>query len=210
MRTTIEITTRFCRVGNIIINRSEIANADTSTGNIVMKNGTKYNVPAKVAKHIFNDIPCSEDNAMCMCLGIEDLAANALIRILSRGQAVSESQRFIRFSLLLDYGMAVVKKLTSKGKEATLIYDRESNSMLFRDYSDFFERMTDAEGYAGIHLKKGIQVDDIIKRFIGQIPSSVQLVLSDNAILNKFFVAASPGRDGTIEDIEAAKEGGAK
>jgi hypothetical protein len=127
---------------------------------------------------------------MCMCLGIEDLAANALIRILSRGQAVSESQRFIRFSLLLDYGMAVVKKLTSKGKEATLIYDRESNSMLFRDYSDFFERMTDAEGYAGIHLKKGIQVDDIIKRFIGQIPSSVQLVLSDNAILNKFFVAA--------------------
>lgn len=61
MRTTIEITTRFCRVGNIIINRSEIANADTSTGNIVMKNGTKYNVPAKVAEHIFNDIPCSKE-----------------------------------------------------------------------------------------------------------------------------------------------------
>ena len=129
-------------------------------------------------------------NAMCMYIGIEDLAANALICILSQEQMVSESQKFIRFSVLLDYGMAVVNKLTSKGEEATLIYDRESNSMLFRDYSDFFERKTDAEGYAGIQLKEGIWIDDIIKRFIGQIPSSVQIVLSDDVILRKFFKAA--------------------
>jgi len=127
---------------------------------------------------------------MCMYIGIEDLAANALICILSQRQTVSESQKFIRFSVLLDYGMAVVKKLTSQGEEATLIYDRESNSMLFRDYSDFFERKTDAQGYAGIQLKEGIQVSDIVKRFIGQIPSSVQIVLSDDAILRKFFEAA--------------------
>ena len=127
---------------------------------------------------------------MCMYIGIEDLAANALICILSQGQTVSESQKFIRFSVLLDYGMAVVNKLTSKGEEATLIYDRESNSMLFRDYSDFFERKTDAEGYAGIQLKEGIRISDIIKRFIGQIPSSVQIVLSDDVILRKFFRAA--------------------
>ena len=125
-----------------------------------------------------------------MYIGIEDLAANALIRILSRAQMVSESRKFIRFSLLLDYGMAVVKKLTAKGEEATLIYDRESNSMLFRDYSDFFVRKTDAQGYAGIQLKEGIGVVDIAKRFIGQIPSSVQSVLSDDAILSKFFEAA--------------------
>lgn len=127
---------------------------------------------------------------MCMYIGIEDLAANALIRILSLGQAIPQQRKFIRFSVLLDYGMAVVKKLNAKGEEATLIYDRESNSMLFRDYSDFFERKTDAEGYAGIQLKEGIQVGDIFKRFIGQIPSSVQVVLSDNAILSKFFEAA--------------------
>ena len=127
---------------------------------------------------------------MCMYIGIEDLAANALIRILSLGQMVPQQRKFIRFSVLLDYGMAVVKKLNAKGEEATLIYDRESNSMLFRDYSDFFERKTDEEGYAGIQLKEGIQVGDIFKRFIGQIPSSVQVVLSDNAILSKFFEAA--------------------
>ena len=127
---------------------------------------------------------------MCMYIGIEDLAANALIRILSQRQTVSESQKFIRFSVLLDYGMAVVKKLTAQGEEATLIYDRESNSMLFRDYSDFFERKTDAQGYAGIQLKEGIQVSDIVKRFIGQIPSSIQIVLSDDTILSKFFEAA--------------------
>ncbi len=128
---------------------------------------------------------------MCMCIGIEDLAANALIRILSQGHnKASESQKFIRFSVLLDYGMAVVKKLTSKGEEATLIYDRESNNMLFRDYSDFFERRIDEQGYAGIQLKGGVQIDDLIKRFIGQIPSSVQIVLSDNTILSRFFEAA--------------------
>lgn len=127
---------------------------------------------------------------MCMYIGIEDLAANALISILSCEQEVSESRKFIRFSVLLDYGMAVVKRLTAKGEEATLIYDRESNSMLFRDYSDFFERKTDAQGYAGIQLKEGIGAVDIFKRFIGQIPSSVQSVLSDAVILRKFFEAA--------------------
>ena len=127
---------------------------------------------------------------MCKYIGIEDLAANALIRILSQGQTVSVSNKFIRFSVLLDYGMAVVRKLTSKGEEATLIYDRESNNMLFRDYSDFFERKTDSEGFAGIQLKEGIQITDIFQRFIGQIPSSVQMVLSDNTILCKFFKAA--------------------
>lgn len=131
-----------------------------------------------------------EDFAVCMYIGIEDLAANALIRILSQGKSISEGQKFIRFSVLLDYGMAVVKKLTTKGEEATLIYDRESNNMLFRDYSDFFERKTDAQGYAGIQLKGSIQVGDIVKRFIGQIPSSVQIVLSDNTILSRFFKAA--------------------
>ena len=127
---------------------------------------------------------------MCMYIGIEDLAANALISILSCEQEVSESRKFIRFSVLLDYGMAVVKRLTAKGEEATLIYDRESNSMLFRDYSDFFERKTDDQGYAGIQLKEGIGAVDIFKRFIGQIPSSVQSVLSDAVILRKFFEAA--------------------
>lgn len=129
--------------------------------------------------------------AMCMYIGIEDIAANALIRILSQGHnEASESQKFIRFPVLLDYGMAVVKILTAKGEEATLIYDCESSSMLFRDYSDFFERRIDEQGYAGIQLKKGVQTDDLIKRFIGQIPSSVQVVWSDNTILSRFFEAA--------------------
>ena len=43
-----------------------------------MKNGTKYNVPAKVAKHIFNDIPCSKE--LCE-------AADAAINVLREGGA---------------------------------------------------------------------------------------------------------------------------
>lgn len=127
---------------------------------------------------------------MCMYIGIEDLAANALICILSQGDSLTKENRFIRFSLLLAYGIEAVKVLNSKNEETVLIYSRESNSAFFRDYSDFFERKVDEEGYVGIQLKDGISVKDICIRFIGQIPSVVQDVLSDDEILDKFFKAA--------------------
>lgn len=128
---------------------------------------------------------------MCMYIGIEDLAANALIRLLSQPQKDGTSLRFVRFSTLLDYGMAVVEHLNKKNKPTTLIYNRESNSRLFRDYSAFFERAKDEEGYVGIRLKATIGVEDIALQFIGQIPVDVQNVLADNRILDLFFKAAA-------------------
>ena len=101
-----------------------------------------------------------------MCIGIEDLAANALIWLLQMKQRQPDEQRFIRFSALLDYGMAVVKKLKRNGEEATLIYLRDANSLLFSDYSDFFEEATDAEGWSGIKLRENKTMDDLWRKFI--------------------------------------------
>lgn len=130
-----------------------------------------------------------EDNAMCMYIGIEDLAANALIGILARTQPKDGELKFVRFATLLDYGMAVIRKLKKdSGEDATLIYNRESNSMLFTDYSDFFERHTDDDGYDGIRLRKGKNEHDLFLRFIGSIPVELQNIMADNALISRYVL----------------------
>lgn len=126
---------------------------------------------------------------MCMYIGIEDLAANALIGILARTPQKDGELKFVRFATLLDYGMAVIKKLKKdSGEEATLIYNRESNSMLFTDYSDFFERHTDDDGYDGIQLKKGKNEHDLFLRFIGSIPVELQNIMADSTLIARYVL----------------------
>ena len=124
-----------------------------------------------------------------MYIGIEDLAANALIGILARTQKEDGRPKFVRFSTLLEYGMAVIKKLKKdSGEEATLIYNRESNSMLFTDYSDFFERRTDDDGYDGIQLRQDKTEHDLFLRFIGLIPVDLQKVMADDALIMRYVL----------------------
>lgn len=126
---------------------------------------------------------------MCMYIGIEDLAANALIGILASMPQKDGKLKFVRFATLLDYGMAVIKKLKKdSGEDATLIYDRESNSMLFTDYSDFFERHTDDDGYDGIQLKKGKNEHDLFLRFVGSIPVELQNIMADTMLINRYVL----------------------
>jgi len=129
---------------------------------------------------------------MCMYIGIEDLAANALIGILACTREEVGRPKFVRFATLLDYGMAVIKKLKKdSGEEATLIYNRESNSMLFTDYSDFFERHTDDEGYDGIQLRVGKTEHDLFVRFIGSIPVELQNVMADRTLISRYILKAA-------------------
>lgn len=129
---------------------------------------------------------------MCMYIGIEDLAANALIGILARTREEAGKPKFVRFATLLDYGTAVIRKLKEdSGEEAILIYNRESNSMLFTDYSDFFERHTDETGYDGIKLKDGKNERDLLVRFIGTIPVELQNVMADNKLISKYILKAA-------------------
>ena len=127
-----------------------------------------------------------------MYIGIEDLAANALIGILACTREEVGRPKFVRFATLLDYGMAVIKKLKKdSGEEATLIYNRESNSMLFTDYSDFFERHTDDEGYDGIQLRVGKTEHDLFVRFIGSIPVELQNVMADRPLISRYILKAA-------------------
>ena len=123
---------------------------------------------------------------MCMYIGIEELAANALIRLLP-----TASEKFVRFSTLLQYGLAVTRRYKKdKQDEAILIYSREANRLLFTDYSDFFVPYVDDEGYEGIKLREGNTASDLMSRFIVPLPVDVQAIMADSVLLEKYLNVA--------------------
>lgn len=102
-------------------------------------------------------------------IGIEDLAANALIEKLEKGTGRSVSYRDIE-----EYGARVVRFLSAQGEKAVLILSRDNTNALFRDYSDFFEEMEDG---TGIILKTGKEKEDLICQFRGYLALDVLLAL---------------------------------
>ena len=102
---------------------------------------------------------------MCYYIGIEDLAANALIEILRSKEGSDLSQYRITLRELEKYGAEVVRYLNQeKGEKALLILSRASTTHMFRNYSDFFEEVETDEGTA-IALQKGKTVEDLVEKF---------------------------------------------
>lgn len=98
---------------------------------------------------------------MCFYIGIEDLAANALIEILQT-EKEEMGKHSVTYAELENYGTEVIHYLTNKGEEAVLIFSRESTSFMLRNYSDFFKETEDG---TAIELREGKTVSDLIKRF---------------------------------------------
>ena len=101
---------------------------------------------------------------MCFYIGIEDLAANALIEILKTKEKDQLNQYSVTLAELENYGAQVVRHLNDKGEKAVLILSRESTSLMFKNYSDFFEEVETENGIA-ISLRKGKTVPDLIEKF---------------------------------------------
>ena len=74
---------------------------------------------------------------MCFYIGIEDLAANALIELLQK----EENRSFITYKELERYGTQVVSLLSERGEKAVLLLSRENTNAMFRDYSEFLKRI---------------------------------------------------------------------
>ena len=109
---------------------------------------------------------------MCAYIGIEDLAANALIEILNNKQ--NEEEGFVSYSVLEEYGLEVVKLLSEKGKDAVLILSREETRKMLRNYSDIFVECV-VNGQMGIALKDSVTVEDLIVKFRGYLSFEVLL-----------------------------------
>lgn len=110
---------------------------------------------------------------MCFYIGIEDLAANAMIEMMKKG-----GQRFLTYSEIEMYGAEVVQILKDSGEKAVLILSRENTDALFRNYSEFFEE-SERGGKRGIKLKENKKVEDLIKQFRGYLALDVLLAFMD-------------------------------
>jgi len=104
---------------------------------------------------------------MCYYIGIEDLAANAMIEILEKkqrdGNAI-DMPLSVTLRDLEEYGTEVVRYINQKTDEkALLILSRASTVYMFRNYSDFFEETE--EGESAIRLREGKTVDDLKVKF---------------------------------------------
>lgn len=104
---------------------------------------------------------------MCFYIGIEDLAANALIESISRGR-----KTFLTYKEIESYGARVVKLLNDNNEKAVLILSREHTNELFRNYSDFFEEKL-VDGDIGIELKGDKTVEGLIRQFRGYLAIDV-------------------------------------
>lgn len=113
---------------------------------------------------------------MCFYIGIEDLAANALIESMRRLK-----KRFLTYEEIESYGSKVIEFLNEKNEKAVLILSRESTNALFRNYSDFFEEKEESTGI-GIGLKENVVLEDLIKQFRGYLALDVLMAfVSDSA-----------------------------
>lgn len=119
---------------------------------------------------------------MCFYIGIEDLAANALIELMKKG-----GRRDISYQELEVYGANVVQWLSKKGEKAILILSRDNTNELFRNYSDFFEE-TELENGMGIKLKDGKELNDLIIRFRGYLALDVLLALVNDSVVQALGV----------------------
>ena len=111
---------------------------------------------------------------MSFFIGIEDLAANALIAVLAK-----EDRRFLTYSEIEEYGARVIQILNGKDEKAVLILSRENTNEMYRNYSDFFEEKEE-NNERGIYLKDEKNVDDLITRFRGYLALDVLLAFVDN------------------------------
>ena len=101
---------------------------------------------------------------MCFYIGIEDLAANALIEILQSKNG-DDSQNIATYAELEKYGAEVVHYLGEQGEKAVLILSRESTNHMLCSYSDFFVETETDKKEPAIELRKGKTVSDLIERF---------------------------------------------
>lgn len=106
---------------------------------------------------------------MCFYIGIEDLAANAMIEMLKKG-----GRRFLTYNEIEKYGAKLVQILRGNEEKAVLILSRENTDALFRNYSEFSEE-SEQNGKRGIKLKKNKEIKDLIQQFRGYLALDVLL-----------------------------------
>lgn len=103
---------------------------------------------------------------------LEDLAANAFIKLMKNGKDTS----FISYNDIERYGKNVIKVLESDNEVGILNLSRDKTSRVFELYSEYFEE-TKENGIRGLKLKCN-SYESLVNKFIGYLP--LKLLLAYN------------------------------
>ena len=104
---------------------------------------------------------------MCYYIGVEDLAANALIELVEK-----TGNRTVSFSQLNEYGEAIIARLKKENMEVTLIFTRDKTDQFFHDCSDLFT-LNETDSDIQITLNDGVSTKYLRKRFRVKIALSL-------------------------------------
>ena len=115
---------------------------------------------------------------MLYYIGIEDLAALALIQSLQNGK------RFLSYDTIEAYGNRVIKRLKKDHRKAILVLSRESTEAMFRNYSDFFIEQEE-NGKLGIALRDDKDIESLIDKFCGYLALDVLRALVNEKVDNQ-------------------------
>lgn len=110
---------------------------------------------------------------MYIYIGIEDLAANALIELLEKSE-----KKEVLFSTLQEYGATVIKILSESGKNALLILSDEYTNEFLHDYGNMFEQFSNGKE-EGIKLKDSVTVTELWRVFRSYLSLDVIKAFSD-------------------------------
>lgn len=106
-----------------------------------------------------------------MIIGIQDLAANALIELLD----ADEKRRQVRIEELSQYGTVVLQVLKEKREDVVLLLLREHTDDMIRNYSDIFMINDD---YTVISLREGVDADMLRRKFRAYLSVDTLLAFS--------------------------------
>ena len=98
---------------------------------------------------------------MCTFIGIECLAANALIEILDKTK-----KREVTFDALVRYGMEVVRVLQREtGEEAVLLLSKKYQINMIENYSEFFDVDFSDSNHGIFKLRDTVELEDLKNYF---------------------------------------------
>lgn len=137
---------------------------------------------------------------MCFYIGIEDLAANALIETMKKAD-----RRFLTYTEIESYGAEVVQILKENGEKAVLILSRDNTDALFKNYSEFFEEHEE-DGKKGILLKEGKNIEDLIQHFRGYLALDVLLAFMNQRSVQVLGVSNADTEEAEIDNQEISRK----
>lgn len=123
---------------------------------------------------------------MCYYVGIEALAGNALVYLLSNDDT---EQPEVLLSVLVDYGISAVRFLNEDQHDAVLLMSRNRTDAFISWCSDLVEIKHYPSSRASISLRKGKTREDLADRLLGTIATPVYKALNNESVLEILLVA---------------------